>query len=122
MLGIPRSDRDKVKRWSDDVVGFVSAGAVTVARTERAQKSVFEATDYLLALADARRRQPQDDMMTALVAAEESGDRLSEDELVAMCVQLFFAGFETTEGLIGNGLLPSYSTPTRWQSYAPIRA
>jgi len=111
MLGIPREHRDKVKTWSDDVVRFVSGGAVTVDVARRAQESVSEATDYLMALADARRRQPQDDLMSALVEVAEDGDRLTEHELVAMCVLLFFAGFETTEGLIGNGLLALMNHP-----------
>ena len=111
MLGIPREDRDKVRRWSDDIVGFVSAGAVTSERTARAQETVYAATEYLLALAHDRRRSPRDDMLTALVEAEDEGDTLSEDELISMIVQLFFAGFETTEGLIGNGMLALFRHP-----------
>lgn len=111
MLGIPREDRDKVRRWSDDIVGFVSAGAVTPERTERAQETVCDATDYLVALCEERRRHPQDDMLTALVTPEDEGDALSEDELISMIVQLFFAGFETTEGLIGNGMLALFHNP-----------
>jgi cytochrome P450 len=105
LLGIPRDDRAKIKRWSDAVVGFVSAEAVTPANTERAQAGVLEATEYLLNTAADRRQHPQDDLISALVAAEDQGDRLSPSEYISMCVLLFFAGFETTEGLIGNGLL-----------------
>lgn len=111
MLGIPRRDRDKVRRWSDDIVGFVSAGAVTPKRTARAQKAVYDATEYLVALADERRHHPRDDMLTALVEAEDAGDTLSEDEFISMIVLLFFAGFETTEGLIGNGMLALFRNP-----------
>lgn len=53
---------------------------------------------------DARRRDPGDDLLSALVAAEESGDRLSPDELVAMVFLLLVAGHETTVNLIGNGV------------------
>jgi cytochrome P450 len=105
LLGIPRADRALIKRWSDAVVGFVSAENVTEARAAHAQAGVAEATEYLVRLAGARRRAPQADLISALVAAEDAGDRLTADELVSMCVLLFFAGFETTEGLIGNGLL-----------------
>ncbi|MDP7643634.1 MAG: cytochrome P450 [Anaerolineales bacterium] len=111
MLGVPREDRNKIRRWSDDIVGFVSAGAVTPKRTARAQKAVYDATDYLVALADERRRYPRDDMLTALVEAEDAGDTLSEDEFISMIVLLFFAGFETTEGLIGNGMLALFRNP-----------
>ena len=113
MLGIPREDRDKVRRWSDDIVGFVSAGAVTPERTARAQETVYAATEYLVALADDRRRNPRDDMLTALVEAEDEGETLSEDELISMIVQLFFAGFETTEGLIGNSMLALFRNPAQ---------
>ena len=105
MLGIPREDRGHVHEWSDDIAGFLSSGAVTPEKTEHAQQSVLAAKEYLLDLAARRRSVPQDDLMTALVEAEHEGDRLSGDELISMVVQLFFAGFETTEGLIGNAVL-----------------
>ena len=60
--------------------------------------------DYIAALIAERRVRPGDDLLSALIAAEESGDRLSPDELVAMVVQLLYAGHETTRNLIGNGL------------------
>lgn len=114
MLGIPREDRDKIRKWSNDIVGFVSAGAVTSESTAQAQHTVDEATSYLLALANDRRHNPCDDMLTALVEAEDQGDSLSEDEFVSMIVLLFFAGFETTEGLIGNGMLALFRNPSQF--------
>jgi cytochrome P450 PksS len=60
---------------------------------------------YLRGLFAQRRAKPQDDLITALVQAEEAGDRLSEDELLAMVVILLIAGHETTINLIGNGTL-----------------
>ena len=60
--------------------------------------------DYTLRMIAERRVRPGDDLLSALIAAEESGDRLSPDELVAMVVQLLYAGHETTRNLIGNGL------------------
>ena len=111
MLGIPREHRNEVKRWADNVVKFVSGGAITEDNAQRAQESVLAATDYLLDLADNRRLHPRDDVMSSLVEATDYGDRLSGLELVAMCVLLFFAGFETTEGLIGNGLLALMDHP-----------
>jgi cytochrome P450 len=114
MLGIPREDRDKIRKWSNDIVGFVSAGAVTSESTAQAQQTVDEATSYLLALANDRRHNPCDDMLTALVEAEDHGDSLSEDEFVSMIVLLFFAGFETTEGLIGNSMLALFRNPSQF--------
>jgi cytochrome P450 PksS len=60
---------------------------------------------YIRSLVKARRANPEDDLVTALVRAEEAGDQLSEDELVAMISLLLVAGHETTVNLIGNGVL-----------------
>jgi pimeloyl-[acyl-carrier protein] synthase len=105
MLGIPVEARDQFKQWSNDIVGFVSAGQVTPGKAEAAQQSVAALTSYFRGLAEQRRQNPCGDLLSALVIAEEKGDKLTEEELFSMCVQLFFAGFETTEGLIGNGML-----------------
>src|SRR6185503_2245906 len=115
MLGIPRQDRETFKQWSNNIVGFVSAGEVTPEKAERAQQSVGFLTDYFHHLAEERRHHPQDDLISALVAAEEQGDKLTEEELLSMGVLLFFAGFETTEGLIGNGLLALLRHPDQLQ-------
>ena len=111
MLGIPLEVRDHFKQWSNDIVGFVSAGQVTAHKALTAQRSVAALTEYFLSLCEQRRQHPREDLISALVIAEEEGDKLTEDELLSMCVQLFFAGFETTEGLIGNGLLALMRNP-----------
>jgi len=61
--------------------------------------------EFVLGLAAERRADPKDDLMTGLALAEQDGDRLSEDELVAVFGMILFAGHETTAGLIGNALL-----------------
>jgi len=66
---------------------------------------------YLGDLAAERRKQPRDDLMSALVAAESEGDRLTEDELITMAALLFAAGFETTTNLLGNGLVALLDNP-----------
>jgi len=111
MLGIPVEAREQFKQWSNNIVGFVSAGQVTPAKAKAAQQSVAALTNYFRGLAEQRRRHPCGDLLSALVLAEEKGDKLTEEELFSMCVQLFFAGFETTEGLIGNGLLALMQHP-----------
>ena len=111
MLGIPIEARDEFKEWSNNIVGFVSAGQVTREKAEAAQRSVAALTNYFRSLAEQRRQRPCDDLLSALVVAEERGDKLTEEELFSMCVQLFFAGFETTEGLIGNGMLALMRAP-----------
>jgi cytochrome P450 len=68
---------------------------------------------YLAELAAERRRKPADDLISALVAAEEEGDRLSEDELLTMAALLFAAGFETTTNLLANGLVALLRQPSQ---------
>jgi len=73
---------------------------------------------YFHALVAARRAEPRDDMMTAMLAAEGRADGLSEDELVATCVLLLFAGHETTTNLIGNGIVALLRHPSQLAALA----
>jgi pimeloyl-[acyl-carrier protein] synthase len=111
MLGIPRADHDKFKKWSNDIANFVSAGGISIEVARRAQQSVIELAEYFKRIVKERRQSPHDDLISRLVAAEEQGNKLTEDELFAMFVQLFFAGHETTTGLINNGLLALLMNP-----------
>ena len=70
---------------------------------------------YFDSLFERRRRDPQDDLTTELVRAEEAGDRLTQEELRANVGLLFAAGHETTANLIGNGLLALHRNPEQWQ-------
>ena len=101
LVGAPREDRARIKRWSDVVAtfvdGFSNVGAM--------HQTIAEFRVYLLELAAQRQAEPRDDLLTALVQAEEDGSRLTQEEVLAMCVLLLVAGHETTTNLIGNGLL-----------------
>ena len=66
---------------------------------------------YLRRFFEMRRRDPQNDLATALITAEEAGDKLSRDELLAMVFLLLIAGHETTVNLIGNGMLTLFEHP-----------
>ncbi|HEX6291983.1 MAG TPA: cytochrome P450 [Herpetosiphonaceae bacterium] len=100
MLGIPPKDRTKFTRWSNSIVSVGSSSEVL-----RALPSIWLFMRYLRKRFEERRAAPQDDLITALVQAEEAGDRLSEDELLAMVLLLLIAGHETTVNLIANGTL-----------------
>jgi cytochrome P450 len=102
---VPDPDLDRFKRWSDDLATFVGSSLATPDKRERAQASAVEMTAYFRNLAREHRRRPRNDILSGLIAATEDGDRLSEEELVATCVLLLFAGHETTTNLIGNGML-----------------
>lgn len=117
MLGIPDERLSDVKRWADAVVGFVSSGVMTPASATAAQQAVLEAGAYLDALVLERRQRPQDDVLSKLALAQvEDGDSLTRDELVAMVILLFFAGFETTEGLIGNAVIALLRNPEQYEA------
>ncbi|MCY3779982.1 MAG: cytochrome P450 [Chloroflexi bacterium] len=111
LLGIPAEDRVRFANWSDSINGFVGAAQVTTRRADLAQQSMLELMEYLHDLLDQRRQSPRDDFMSGLIAVEEEGDRLNEEELLALCVLLLFAGHETTANQIGNALLALLRNP-----------
>jgi cytochrome P450 len=104
MLGVPRSDLDAVKGWSDDMALFVGSSRLSADKYERAQSGMREMADYFRAVIAARRLRPEDDLISAMLLPEPGGDVFSEDELIATCSLLLFAGHETTSNLIGNGV------------------
>ena len=106
LLGVPPEDRDRFKRWADDLTVFMEGvGSDYPAIARRTNRSVLELTHYLGGLFDQRRRHPRADLISDLIAVEAGGDRLSQAELFGICSFLLEAGHETTTGLIGNGLL-----------------
>jgi cytochrome P450 len=107
LLGVPVGDGDTVKGWSRDVARALDAIALPVGPDviERGRRATDEMAGYFRDLIAERRRRPGTDLLSGLVEAEEAGDRLTEQELLATCVLLYVAGHETTVNLIGNGLL-----------------
>lgn len=104
LLGMPDGDRDAVRDWSHAIVKTLDPVI-----TEDEVREAFEAsdamTDHITGVLAWKRDQPADDLLTALIRAEEDGDRLSPAELRDQVVLLFIAGHETTVNLIGNGTL-----------------
>ncbi len=103
MLGVPLDDLARIKEWSTQIADFIG-GSRSGADAEHARQGLGAACEYFRDLVGARRRVEGDDVLSALIRAEESGDTLSEDEVVANCVLLLFAGHETTTNLLGNGV------------------
>ncbi len=118
MLGVPESDRELFRNWSRDL-------AYTLELTdsqeiyEMGARATVSFSAYLRDLANERRKQPQADLMSALVAAEDAGDKLTEQELISTCILLLVAGHETTTNLIGNGLFALLRNP---EQLAKLRA
>lgn len=113
MLGIPSAERARFKRWSTDIAR-VTGPLASADLVERAFQSGAELNEYFRSAIAERRRDPQDDLISALIAAEEHGDVLNEEELVATCILLLIAGNETTTNLIGNGVLALLRHPAQW--------
>ena len=116
LMGLPPDDRDQFHRWSMDITRFMGGiGPDFPSVARRAQQSVLEVSDYLKGLVEQRRRQPEDDLISDLVAVEEEGERLTERELYGMCVFLLVAGHHTTMSLLTNGLLALLQHPEQAQ-------
>lgn len=111
MIGVPKEDRNNFREWSNAIGHFVSGGITTHTRAEKAQKAVGHLSDYFHKLSEQRRNNPQNDLLSLLVSLENEGDHLTHDELISMCVQLLFAGHETTEGSIELGLVALFRNP-----------
>jgi cytochrome P450 PksS len=107
MLGVPVKDRLKFHRWSSAGVSSSSSRFGML----KAIPYIMAFVRYVRLLVKARRVKPEDDLISALARAEEAGDQLSEDELLAMIVLLLVAGHETTVNLIGNGALALLEHP-----------
>jgi cytochrome P450 len=107
LLGVPRADRPRLKRWSDEFVLMIGGRprAPTAAEAGAMIGALVAFVEYFRGMVARRRADPGDDLLSALIRAEERGDVLDDEELLANCVLLMAAGHETTTNLIGNGLL-----------------
>ena len=107
MLGVPVEDHEQFKGWSLDLARgldsiMLGPDSDVVKRSGKAREGL---SNYIRQLIGERRSAPRGDLLSALIATEEAGDKLSEPELVAMSILLLVAGHETTVNLIGNGML-----------------
>jgi len=105
MLGVPTDELARVKRLSDDMALFIGSSRMSADKYAIAEAATREMAEYFGGMISARRARPSTDLLSGLVHLEEDGDRLSDDELVASCILLLFAGHETTTNHIANGLL-----------------
>jgi hypothetical protein len=105
MLGVPRTELARVKRMSDDMALFIGSARMSADKYDIAERATKDMAAFFLELIEERRGNKKDDLLSRLVALEDEGDRLSEDELVGTCILLLFAGHETTTNHLANGLL-----------------
>lgn len=106
ILGVPLEDQDKFRLWSNSIID-----ATSEENSEVFEKHAKEFIDYLNAWFAKVREQPGDDLISQLVVAEESGEQLTEKELLGVVALLIIAGHETTVNLIGNGILALLEHP-----------
>jgi cytochrome P450 len=104
LIGIPESDRETFRPVARDIAATVEP-VISEAALAAADAAAAWVTSYFLALAQERRADPRDDLMSALVGITDAGDgRLTDSELLDNLTLLLVAGFETTTNLLGNGL------------------
>jgi len=104
LLGVPVEDQEQFKPWSEAIGRMLDPDADETLLAS-AIPAVMGFVQYFAALIEVRRAAPRDDLLSALIAAEADGEKLTQPELFAMIILLFIAGHETTTNLIGNGTL-----------------
>jgi len=105
LLGVAREDLAEVKRMSDDMALFIGSSRTSTEKYDTAEQATKEMAAFFLDLIAKRRADPQPDLITEFIELRDGDDRLSDDELVATCILLLFAGHETTTNHIANGML-----------------
>jgi cytochrome P450 len=114
MIGVPARDRERFKQWSDQVVSLLGTGffsGIDVERIRAQRKLLATMQEYFVPLAEERRREPREDLLTGLVQARHEGSALSDEEMLSMLVLILVAGNETTTNLIGNAVLELLAHP-----------
>ena len=113
LLGVPAEDQAQFRAWGHDVAATLDP-QTTAAAQAQTRAAELALTGYLQGLVRERRANPDDSILSALIAAEEEGDRLTSGELVSTALLLLVAGFETTVNLIGNGTVALLGDPDGW--------
>jgi pimeloyl-[acyl-carrier protein] synthase len=113
LLGVPGEDHARLKVWSDHAAMLID-GTLRDEHLATALPSFVELVEYLRRTVERRRRAPRDDLISALVAAQDADDALDDHEILATCALILGAGHETTTNLIGNGMLALLRDPAAW--------
>ena len=123
MLGVPPEDRTQFTIWTNNFARLLDGGDPSIEGVMQSLYGVSEFMDYFRAIIRQRRTTPRDDLLQAMIVAEEQGDKLSEEELLSNCVLILAAGHGTTTHLLGNGLLALLRNPaqlTYWKNNPSI--
>jgi cytochrome P450 len=117
LLDLPTDSRDEIRDWSQLLTAALEP-TVDDATLDASEQAVIEMGAYLSDVVEHRRRNLGDDVLSALILAEEEGDRLSPAELMSFVILLYVAGHETTVNLIGNGTLALLRNPDELRRWA----
>jgi cytochrome P450 len=112
MLGVPLADRDRFTVWTAEATFGLAAAILPPEMIAQARAAGESLAQYFDVLIQKRRSSLTDDILSGLIRAEEEGDRLSGPELISQSIGLLIAGFETTIGLIGNGVRALVNNPS----------
>jgi len=115
MLGVPVEDREIFFKWTNDFGTILEGADLTQEEMVQAFQGVSEFMEYFRQIVARRRTQPKDDLIQAMITAEEGGSMLSEEELLGNCILLLAAGHGTTTHLLGNGTLALLRHPEQYQ-------
>jgi len=116
LMGIPKNDHEQFKAWSGQIVEFMATPRPTPAILLRSQEALLALRSYFRHIfAEQQRQAPREDLISALVAVEEAGDKLAEEELLSTCVTILIGGHETTTNLIASGLWALLQHPEQLQ-------
>jgi cytochrome P450 len=110
LLGLPASDRADLKKWSDNLAVMLD-GSIAMQHLGTAIPSAIAVIDYLRGQLEAKRKAPGDDLISAMIAAQDVNEHLSDDEILGTALIVMGAGHETTTNLVGNGVLALLRNP-----------
>ena len=113
MLGVPAADRQMFRYWSDHIVKAADFN-VPLDEYRIALNSIREFSEYASKMIEERRKNPTDDLVGILVAAEDEGHKLTHEEVIANMILLLIAGFETTVNLLGNTMHNLFRNPDQF--------
>jgi cytochrome P450 len=113
LLGVPRTDYDRFGRWSNALTWVLSLEVT--AHLAEVGEGLLGIGEYIEAFIAERHAHPEDDLVTALIQAEDDGDRLSGPELRTLIASLLFAGYDTTRNQLGIGLFLFTQFPAQWR-------
>jgi cytochrome P450 len=114
-LGVPEDGRDRMRQWAEDLGAVIFVSGHDEDRMRKGDEAMSELADFLRPVVRAKREQPTSDLLSGMAQAEERGDFLSEDEVIANAILMVFAGHETTMNLLANGMVAFSQFPDQWQ-------